>query len=39
MGEAQLRLNSTKIADAQPVIINRIFQHKGGVPTKGRPQP
>ncbi len=30
MGEAQLRLNSTKIADAQPVIINRIFQHSDG---------
>lgn len=30
IGEAQLRLNSTKIADAQPVIINRIFQHSDG---------
>lgn len=30
MGEAQLRLNGTKIADAQLVIINRIFQHSDG---------
>jgi hypothetical protein len=30
MGEAQLRLNGTKIADAQPLMINRILHHSDG---------